>query len=276
MTVDPLRSAPTDDPQALLQGLVEGATRALPAGSASSLLQVERARSLRDRLSGGQGRITSLALLGPKDRLTLRLDGSRLAGETAYVSGGVIISRKQLSLGDWLTAFAGEVAAIAADAAGDAASAARALQVLGVEPAGSDVAVDEVDVDSGLRMLPARLRGRVPTGAAEAVERIAGLLRDTLPRVAGDGDSDVLVRRTATAYLPDTIRAYVALPPDWATTHRFADGTTPADILEAQLATLEEAVVKMRDAAIEQDATALLVNGRFLSDRFATSSLELP
>jgi hypothetical protein len=31
----------------------------------------------------------------------------------------------------------------------------------------------------------------------------------------------------------------------------------------------------MRDSAVEQDASALLVNGRFLSDRFATSSLDL-
>ena len=31
----------------------------------------------------------------------------------------------------------------------------------------------------------------------------------------------------------------------------------------------------MRDAAIEQDASALLINGRFLADRFAGSRLEL-
>jgi hypothetical protein len=276
VTPDPLLSATPDDPKALLQGLADGASKALPAGVAASVLELERARSLRDRLSGAPGQITQLALVGPKDRLTLRLDGSRLVGESAYVSGGVVISRKQLSLGDWLTAFAGEIAAIAADAAGDAASAARALQVLGIEPAGSDVAVPEADVDSGLRLLSARLNGRVPAAAAEIVSRIAGLLRDTLPRVEGGGDTEVVVRRTATVYLPDTIRAYVALPADWASTHRFADGSTPADILVAQLETLEQAVVKMRDAAIEQDATALLVNGRFLSDRFATSSLELP
>lgn len=275
MSPNPLYSATPDDPQALLESLVQGATRALPAGIAPSVLDVERARSLKDRLSGGAGQISSLKLTSPKDALTLRFEGKRLVGESAYVSGGVIISRKTLALGDWLTAFAGEIAAIAADAAGDAASAATALQVLGVQPAGSDVTVDEADVATGLQILPSRIEGRVPPAAVEVVARIAALLRDTLPRVAGEGDTEIVVRRTATVYLPDTIRAYVALPADWARSHRFADGSTAADILVAQLSTLEEATAKMRDAAIEQDATALLVNGRFLSDRFATSSLEL-
>ncbi|BDZ51347.1 hypothetical protein GCM10025867_35880 [Frondihabitans sucicola] len=276
MSVTPLFSPTPDDPQSLLASLVEGATRALPAGVADGVLDVERARSVKDRLSGGAGQITQLKLTGPKDALTLRFEGKRLVGESAYVSGGVIISRKTLPLGDWLTAFAGEIAAIAADAAGDAASAARALQVLGVQPAGSDVTVDEADVDGGLRLLPARLDGRIPPAAGEIVARIASALRDTLPRVLGGGDTEILVRRTATAYLPDTIKAYVALPADWARSHRFTDGSTAADILVAQLVTLDEAVGRMRDAAIERDASALLVNGRFLSDRFATSSLDLP
>lgn len=258
-----------------MASLVEGAARALPGGVVDSVLEVERARSLKDRLSGGAGTITQLKLTTPKDALTLRLDGKRLVGESAYVSGGVIISRKTLSLGDWLTAFAGEIAAVAADAAGDAASAARALQVLGVAPAGSDVVVDDSDVDTGLRLLSARLDGRIPPTAGEIVARIASALRDTLPRVLGGGDTEILVRRTATVYLPDTIKAYVALPADWARSHRFTDGSTAADLLVAQLETLDEAVGRMRDAAIEQDASALLVNGAFLSDRFAQSSLEI-
>ncbi|GAA4266087.1 hypothetical protein [Frondihabitans peucedani] len=275
MTVSPLHSPAPDDPQALLASLVEGVARALPDDVADRVLEVQRSRSLRDRLSGAAGDITQVKLTSPKDALTLRLDGRRLVGESAYVSGGVIISRKTLPLGDWLTAFAGEVAAIAADAAGDAASAARALQALGVQPSGSDLLVDEADVDRGLRLLPARLEQRVPPAAAESVARIVDGLRDTLPRVKGDIEAEVLVSRTATVYLPDTLRAYVALPEAWARSHRFTDGSTAEDILVAQLATLEEAVRRMRDAAVEQDATALLVNGRFLSDRFATSGLEL-
>ena len=76
-------------------------------------------------------------------------------------------------------------------------------------------------------------------------------------------------------HLGDTLRAYLALPADWARSHRLSDGSTPAETLERQLADLEHAANGMRDAAVGRDATALLVNGRFLSDRFAQSSLDL-
>ena len=83
------------------------------------------------------------------------------------------------------------------------------------------------------------------------------------------------MRRTAMVYLPDTLRAYLSLPADWAVEHVFPDGTTPAQALVAQLEALERAAKRMRDAAVEHDASALLINGRFLADRFASSRLDL-
>ncbi|HEY2557582.1 MAG TPA: hypothetical protein VGI08_10780, partial [Diaminobutyricibacter sp.] len=123
--------------------------------------------------------------------------------------------------------------------------------------------------------LPARLGSRVPSEAIAAVGRIGGLLADTLPRVAGQGEAEVIVRRTATVYLPDTLRAYLSLPADWAVEHVFPDGSTPAQALVSQLGALETAAKKMRDAAVDHDASALLINGRFLADRFAASRLDL-
>jgi hypothetical protein len=266
------------DPQSFLSGLVDSVTRALPPGVAASILTVERSRSMGDRLAGRPGTITRISLdRGDGQTMTLRYEpGPRWTPETARVSGGVIIWRHTHKLGEWLTEFAGRVAALAADAAGDAAAGSRALQKLGIQPAGTDIRVSDTDLDGDLKLLGARLGSRVPPDAAVAVERIAELLSDTLPRVVGGGESEVVVRRAATAYLPDTLRAYLSLPEDWAAGHVFPDGTTPAQALVAQLITLENAVRKMRDAAVESDATALLVNGRFLADRFATSSLDLP
>jgi hypothetical protein len=266
------------DPQSFLSGLVDSVTRALPPGVAAGVLTVERSRTMGDRLAGRPGAITRISLDGGNGQtMTLRYEpGPRWTPETARVSGGVIIWRHALQLGEWLTEFAGRVAALAADAAGDAAAGSRALQRLGIQPAGTDIRVSDADPETDLRLLAARLGARVPADAAAAVERIAELLSDTLPRVTGGGESEVLVRRAATAYLPDTLRAYLSLPEDWAAGHVFPDGTTPAQALVAQLATLESAVRKMHDAAVESDASALLVNGRFLTDRFATSSLDLP
>ncbi|WP_433862429.1 hypothetical protein [Streptomyces sp. L7] len=106
--------------------------------------------------------------------------------------------------------------------------------------------------------------------------RIGDLLIDALARVAGQGEPEVVVRRTATVYLPDTLRAYLSLPADWAADHVFPDGTTAAAALVGQLTELERAAKRMRDAAVEHDASALLVNGRFLSERFGASRLDLP
>lgn len=267
---------PVGDPQSFLTGLVESVNRALPDAAVSGLFTVDRDRSLGDRLAGRPGTITGLRLEAGGEVLSLGYSrGPKWNAEVARVSGGVIISRRSLSLGEWLGAFAGRIAAAAADAAGDAAASARALQALGLEPAGADIRVPESDPLGGLRMLPARLNGRVSDAAIATVERITALLTDTAPRLTGNTEAEFVVDRTATDYLPSTLRAYLSLPADWVRGHVFPDGTTPEQAFFAQLATIEEAARKMRDAAVEQDAAALLTNGRFLSDRFAPASVEL-
>jgi hypothetical protein len=265
---------PAGDPWELLERLAEGVHRALPADAAA--VEVERDRSLADRLSGRPGRVSMVRVTRADTAMTLRWDGRRLIGESARVVGGVVIARSAVPVGAWLTMLTGQVAALAADLAGDASAASAALAALGIQPAGSDLAVSEHDLEGGLRALTGRAAGRLPAAGAEAVQRIVGLLLDTLPRVSGRGEQEVLVRRTATNYLPETLRAYVALPADWAASHRLSNGLTASDTLMAQLTDLESAAQRMRDAAVGDDAQALLVNGRFLSDRFAISSLDLP
>ena len=265
------------DPQAFLGDLVDSVTRVLPPEIVERVLVVERRRSIIDRFAGREGAIARLRLIGETETLTLGYrPGPRWTPGWQHVYGGVVVSERAMTLGEWLTTFAGRVAVIAGDAAGDAAAASRALQTLGLQPAGSEVRVRDSLVDGDLRTLPARLGHRLPTEAVAAVARIADLLIDTLPRVAGQGEAEVLVRRTATTYLPDTLRTYLSLPPDWAAGHVFPDGTTPAQALLLQLGALEDATRRMRNAALEQNASALLVNGRFLAERFTSTGLDLP
>ncbi len=265
------------DPQTFLADLVESVGRTLPAGLLARVLIVDHKRSLADRFAGRPGEITRIRLVEPNETLILGYEpGPRWTGEAALMYGGVIISRRTIGLGEWLTTFAGRVAALAADAAGDAAESSRALQTLGLEPAGSEIQVRDATVEGDLHTLPARLGNRVPAEAVAEVGRIAELLVDTLGRVAGQGEPEIIVRRTATVYLPDTLRAYLSLPADWAVEHVFPDGTTAAQALVVQLGALESAARAMRDAAAEQDASALLINGRFLADRFSSSRLDLP
>ncbi|HEY2644351.1 MAG TPA: hypothetical protein VGI56_11420 [Galbitalea sp.] len=278
MTEAPLASS---EPQSFLAGLVESVHRALPSAETSGALTIERERSLGDRLAGRAGTIASLRLEASGEALTLSYTpGPRWNAELARISGGVIISRRSLALGEWLTEFAGRIAAMAADEAQDAAAAGRALNALGIKLAATDILVSDDSVELDLSLLSSRLTGRMPTEAVDLVGRIAALLADTLPRVSGDAEfgsfeTETLVRRTATIYLPDTLRAYLSLPTGWAVDHRFRDGTTPAQALVAQLGALEAAVTKLHESALEQDAAGLLNNGRFLAARFATSGLEL-
>ncbi len=264
------------DPQAFLADLVASVARTLPADVIDRVFSVDRTRSLADRIARRAGTISHVRLMGTNESLTLSYEtGPHWRAEWARVYQGATISRHEMTLGEWLTAFAGQVAALAADAAGDSASGSRALQTLGIEPAGSEIRVSESTLEGDLLTLPARLGSRVPSEAIAAVGRIAELLADTLPRVAGQGEAELIVRRTAMVYLPDTLRAYLSLPADWAVEHVFPDGTTPSQALVSQLTALEGAAKKMRDAAVDHDASALLINGRFLTDRFATSRLDL-
>ncbi|GAA4150554.1 hypothetical protein [Leifsonia shinshuensis] len=265
------------DPQTFLTELVESVGRALPPALAARVLVIERKRTLADRLFGRAGAIARVSLIGPEETLTLGYEpGPHWRGEVDRVYGGVTIARRPLGLGDWLTAFAGRVAALAAQAAGDAANSSRALQTLGLEPVGSEVQVRDATIEADLRTLPARLGRRVPDEAVALVGRIGDLLIDALPRVAGQGEQEVVVRRTATVYLPDTLRAYLSLPADWTADHVLPDGTKASEALIAQLGELERAAKRLRDAAVEHDASALLVNGRFLAERFGVSRLDLP
>ncbi len=266
-----------EDPQAFLSGLIERVRRALPAVLVARVLEVERRRTLSDRVSGRAGAIVRISLLGRQETLTLAYEpGPHWAGEAVLVYRGTPVARRPLPLGDWLTAFAARIAALQAEIAGDAATSSRALQSLGLEPPGSELHVRDAQIRVDLRTLPARLDRRVPAEVAAQVGRISELLVDALDRVAGQGDAEAMVRRTATVYLPDTLRAYLALPDEWAARHILPDGTTPAQTLAAQLNELESAARRMRDAAAEHDASALLVNGRFLSQRFGPSQLDLP
>jgi hypothetical protein len=238
-------------------------------------LIVTRRRSLSDRMSGRAGAVAELKLETDGETLRLSQERGTWVAEAARVSGGVIISRRRMTLGEWLDAFAGRVAAIATDVAQDQAAAARALRTLGVGGGATGVRVGDSTLDSELSTLPARLTGQLPQAAIESVRRIGEAIREALPRVPQATDADFTLRRTATGYLPDTLNAFLALPEDWRAQHRFANGSSPADELVGQLQVIETAVESIRSAALSEDADALRVNGRFLEDRFGGSSLDL-
>ncbi len=259
-------------PADMLATMGEGA----PAlGLPPDVLAVERTRSISDRLAGRPGPVERVTLTGPDLRLTLRRDGARVLAEAVREVRGVVISRRTVPVSEWAGLFDLELAKVMTQSQRDQTAASQALVTLGLREPGADLEVSPADIAGGLRALPARLEGRLPDDVIADVQRIGDLLIDALPRIEPDGSRQAYALvRTATDYLPRTLRGYLALPGDFAATHDLGQGSTALDALREQLGVLESAVRGMRDAAIASDANEVLANGIFLTDRFGGSALD--
>ena len=121
-------------------------------------------------------------------------------------------------------------------------------------------------------------RGRVPADVLAKLASIRGRTLALLPR-AGDlpgGSQDLFVlHRTATDYLPTSVRYYVSLPADYATTRVVRDGKTPLQVLHDQLDLLDDEMAEIGDAVNQRDSDRLLAQGRFLEERFGRRKGEL-
>lgn len=91
----------------------------LPQGA----VQVERKRSMSDRVAGREGTVTSLDVALGETRLALRMERGRPVGEICKEVRGVVLSRQQVGLDEW-------IAALARGLADSAASSARAREAL--------------------------------------------------------------------------------------------------------------------------------------------------
>jgi hypothetical protein len=264
-----------NSPNGSIADLLQALAGALPEVAPPDLLEIETQRSMRDRLSGKPGQVVQVRLTGPELTLTLAApEGRRPVTEVAHVVRGVVISRRTVPVSEWLEQLAGQLRELAALSNTDDAAVSRALSALGLRPPGSDLMMDDDNPVAGLQALPARLAGRVPDDVLATVERIGAALLEILPRTDPGSQSGHLVTRTATDYLPRTLREYLALPAGWAAEHQLESGGTALDALREQLALLETGTNRMRDAALAADAGQLLANGSFLQDRFGTSGLD--
>jgi len=121
-------------------------------------------------------------------------------------------------------------------------------------------------------------RGRLPADVQARIGQIRQRIVELLPH-AGDlpgGAADLYVlQRTARDYLPTTVRMYLALPTDYATTRVVQDGKTSLQVLRDQLDLLDAQMAEIADAVHQRDSDRLLAQGRFLEERFGRQSTEL-
>ncbi len=110
----------------------------------------------------------------------------------------------------------------------------------------------------------------VPDEAAQRVSRIEALL-DEAERVLTGGsaldEASYSLRETRARYLPDTLRAYLDVPPSLRG-ERDASGRTPNELLIAQLDHLERATAQRLRELAARRTEGIAANGAFLTERF--------
>jgi hypothetical protein len=109
---------------------VESYTRVLTAVLGDALppgmVEVDRKRSLADRMGGREGTPVSLTVTTPDEQLVLRQESHGVSGEVRQIVRGVTIKRSTVGVDEWLVALAGVLSRLA----GRSATARDALSDL--------------------------------------------------------------------------------------------------------------------------------------------------
>ncbi|MDX3535463.1 hypothetical protein PV721_14000 [Streptomyces sp. MB09-01] len=92
----------------------------LPPGA----VRVKRRRSLAERVAGREGSVAALDVALGAQRLLLRMDRGRVAGEIRHEVRGIVLSRRPVGLDEWIDALARSLA----DAAASNARAREAVE----------------------------------------------------------------------------------------------------------------------------------------------------
>ena len=135
------------------------------------------------------------------------------------------------------------------------------------------------DAVDAVARLAAETQKRFPPDIARLVTQIASDVQTVLPQLAAHGVANAAfndVRSTATSYLPDTLNAYLAVPAAYRNTAPVAGGKTARKIVHEQLTVLAAKMKEIAQNAVADDAQALLANGRFLKERFASAPMFRP
>jgi len=133
---------------------------------------------------------------------------------------------------------------------------------------------DTLSVEDTLAQLDAlisRVRAQLTPDMRAHLASVRTSVTEVLPRIVGSGQHDAdlfTVKETVLSYLPQTLANYVALPPAFRTSHALKEGKTAKQLLDEQLALLDQQLREVVANVASADAQALLANGKFLEMRF--------
>lgn len=119
--------------------------------------------------------------------------------------------------------------------------------------------------------------GRLPAAAVANGRKLTDTLAEIIETSSVrplDVYASLAVSSTLNDYLPTSLKGYLAVDPSLRDTTR-ASGHTPTQSLMMQLDALQSSADATLVATRNQDADALITQGRFLSTKFAGSDLDL-
>ncbi|MBJ7597660.1 hypothetical protein [Candidatus Nephthysia bennettiae] len=120
--------------------------------------------------------------------------------------------------------------------------------------------------------------GRLPVDVqmkAEQISRKAESLMLYADRFPTGSQDLYVLQKTTSEYLPNTLDAYLALPPGYAHAAVSPDGKTALQALWEQLNLLDSKLDEIAYSLNRHNLDRLVANGRFLEERFGRQESEL-
>jgi hypothetical protein len=133
----------------------------------------------------------------------------------------------------------------------------------------------QANLTESIDVLLSDTKGKLPREAVERLEQIRSTVNGLAPKLFGGGmamNSAISLTNAVTRDLPETVRNYLRLPTAFATLHTLDGGKTCKQLLIEQLDFLSAQLSKIAENVYKDDADALVVNGKFLEEKFHSVS----
>lgn len=139
---------------------------------------------------------------------------------------------------------------------------------------GSDYSLE--DLQRHLDAMLAALKDDASESTLSALQSIRDHALTLLPQLRSEAlteDDRYTVRQTVARYLPDSIANYLRLPKLYRRYHVVRGGKTAEALLQDQLGLMDGQLAKIAERLYQAEAQAMVVQGRFLEDKFRKPDL---
>ena len=136
-----------------------------------------------------------------------------------------------------------------------------------------EASMDPQAIAAELARLVDRVEKPLPADVFSLVASIVASINGVLPALraaSGLGDQESFtIRQTALRYLPETLQAYLELPPAFRNVQPLQDGKSAKALLIEQLSLLDAKMKEIVANVMSNNTQALVANGQFLREKFA-------